>query len=149
MEAVSMAIGGATYYVATKFVDQFISQEGYGRLRKMLFPKERYVDRLYQLIEETAAEFEVEYPIESDKVPFYQSQPLFDVLNEYILFEELLDKTELLNKFSNRASKQFSIQIFITFILILMLEPLHLSLLFLLMILHFSSPSKKISYKNE
>mgnify|MGYP003864747405 CR=1 FL=1 len=96
-----MAIGGATYYVATKFVDQFISQEGYGRLRKMLFPKERYVDRLYQLIEETAAEFEVEYPIESDKVPFYQSQPLFDVLNEYILFEELLDKTELLNKFSN------------------------------------------------
>lgn len=99
MEPVSMAIGGAAYYVATKFVDQFISQEGYGRLRKMLFPKERYVDRLYQLVEETAAEFEIEYPIESDKVPFYHSQPLFDVLNEYILFKELLDKTELLNKF--------------------------------------------------
>lgn len=95
-----MAISGAAYYVATKFVDQFISQEGYGWFRKKLFPKQRYVDRLYQLIQETATEFEVEYPIESDKIPFYHSQPLFDVLNEYVLFKNLPDKTELLNKFS-------------------------------------------------
>lgn len=101
MEPVSMAISGAAYYVATKFVDQFISQEGYGWFRKMLFPKQRYVDRLYQLIQETATSFEVEYPIESDKIPFYHSQPLFDVLNEYILFKELPDKTELLNKFGD------------------------------------------------
>ncbi|WP_249414935.1 ATP-binding protein [Citrobacter sp. RHBSTW-00535] len=101
MEPVSMAISGAAYYVATKFVDQFISQEGYGWFRKRLFPKKRYVDRLYQLIQETATSFEVEYPIESDKIPFYQSQPLFDVLNEYILFKELPDKTELLNKFGD------------------------------------------------
>ena len=95
MEPVSMAISGAAYYVATKFVDQFISQEGYGWFRKMLFPKQRYVDRLYQLIQETATSFEVEYPIESDKIPFYHSQPLFDVLND------LPDKTELLNKFGD------------------------------------------------
>lgn len=99
-----MALGGAAYYVATKFVDQFISQEGYGWFRKILCPKQRYVDRLYQLIEETATEFEVEYPIESDKVPFYHSQPLFDVLNEYILFKELPDKSELLNKFNDYPS---------------------------------------------
>ncbi|WP_211223031.1 AVAST type 2 anti-phage system protein Avs2 [Leucothrix mucor] len=104
MEPVSMAIGGVTYYVAIKLLDQFISQEGYGWFRKMFFPKQRYVDRLYQLIEETATEFEVEYPIESDKAPFYHSQPLFDVLNEYILFKELPDKTELLNKFSDYPS---------------------------------------------
>jgi hypothetical protein len=101
MEPVTLAIGGASYYVATKFVDQFISQEGYGRIRKKLFPKKRYVDRLYQLIEETASEFEVEYPTDSDKVPFYQSQPLFDVLNEYILFKQLPDKAEVVNKFSD------------------------------------------------
>lgn len=95
-----MAISGAAYYIATKFVDQFISQEGYGWFRKMLFPKQRYVDRLYQLIEETATEFEVEYPIESDKLPFYHSKLLFDELNEYIFFKELPNKTELLNKFS-------------------------------------------------
>ncbi len=104
MEPVSLAIGGGAYYVATKFVDQFISQEGYGWFRKKLFPKQRYVDRLYQLIEETTSEFEVEYPIQSDKVPFYQSQPLFDVLNEYILFKELPDKARLLNKFSEYPS---------------------------------------------
>ncbi|MFP9529170.1 AVAST type 2 anti-phage system protein Avs2 [Pectobacterium brasiliense] len=104
MEPVSMAISGAAYYVATKFVDQFISQEGYGWFRKMLFPKQRYVDRLNQLIQETATKFEVEYPIESDKVPFYHSQPLFDVLNEYILLKELPDKTELLSKFSDFPS---------------------------------------------
>jgi hypothetical protein len=104
MEPVALAIGGAAYYVATKFVDQFISQEGYGWFRKQLFPRQRYVDRLYQLIEDTTSEFEVEYPIESDKVPFYQSQPLFDVLNEYVLFKELPDKAGLLNKFSEYPS---------------------------------------------
>lgn len=104
MEPVTLAIGGASYYVATKFVDQFISQEGYGWFRKQLFPKQRYVDRLYQLIEETASEFEVEYPTDSDKVPFYQSQPLFDVLNEYILFKEFPDKAEVVNKFSDYPS---------------------------------------------
>ena len=100
MEPVTLAIGGVSYYVATKFVDQFISQEGYGWFRKQFFPKERYVDRLYQLIEETALEFEVEYPTDSDKVPFFQSQPLFDVLNEYILFKQLPDKADVVNKFS-------------------------------------------------
>tara|TARA_Y100000310_G_scaffold180887_1_gene180788 strand:- start:704 stop:5188 length:4485 start_codon:yes stop_codon:yes gene_type:complete len=100
MEPVSIAVGGVAYYVATKFVDQFITQEGYGYIRNLLFPKQKYVDRLYQLIEETTSEFETEYPKDSDKVPFYQSQPLFDVLNEYVLFSELPDKSELVNKFN-------------------------------------------------
>jgi hypothetical protein len=100
MEPVSIAVGGVAYYVATKFVDQFITQEGYGYIRNLLFPKQKYVDRLYQLIKETTSEFETEYPKDSDKVPFYQSQPLFDVLNEYVLFSELPDKSELVNKFN-------------------------------------------------
>lgn len=100
MEPVSIAIGGAAYYVATKFVDQFISQEGYGWLRKKFFPQQRYVDRLYQLIEETTSKFEDVYPAESDKVSFYQSQLLFDALNEYVLFRELPDKSELIDKFN-------------------------------------------------
>lgn len=104
MEPITLAIGGASYYVAVKFVDQFISQEGYGWFQKKLFPKQRYVDRLYQLIEETASEFEVEYPTDLDKVPFYQSQPLFDVLNEYTLFQEFPDKAEVVNKFSDYPS---------------------------------------------
>src|SRR5690554_1865032 len=97
MEPVSIAIGS---YVAIKFIDQFISQEGYNWFQKLLFPKQSYVDRLYQLIEETASEFETEFPKDSDKIPFYQSQPLFDVLNKYVLFSELPDKSELVNKFN-------------------------------------------------
>ncbi|WP_438335742.1 AVAST type 2 anti-phage system protein Avs2 [Edwardsiella tarda] len=104
MEPISIAISGAMYYVATKFVDQFITQEGYGYIRRLFFSKQKYVDRLYQLIQETATEFEGEYPIESDKVPFYHSQLLFNVLNEYILFKEFPDKNELLNKFSDYPS---------------------------------------------
>ena len=100
MEPVTIAVGGVAYYVATKFIDQFITQEGYGYIRNLFFPKHRYVDRLYQLIEETTLEFEAEYPIDSDKIPFYHSQPLFEVLNEYVLFRELPDKSELINKFN-------------------------------------------------
>lgn len=89
MEPVLMSV--ATY-VATKLVDQFISEEGYGWFKKTLFPTKKYVDQLYQLIEETAIEFEKRYPVETNKVPFYQSKPLFETLNEYIFFKELPNK---------------------------------------------------------
>ncbi|TVO37187.1 AVAST type 2 anti-phage system protein Avs2 [Vibrio algivorus] len=97
MDPVSITV--VSTYVATKLVDQFISQEGYGWIKTALFPKKNYVNRLYQLIEETTSEFEKRYPVENNKVPFYQSQPLFEILNEHILFKELPNKEELLNKF--------------------------------------------------
>ncbi|HGM6986349.1 ATP-binding protein [Serratia marcescens] len=97
MEPISITV--ATY-VATKLIDQFISQEGYGWIKKALFPTEKYVDRLYQLIEETAIEFEKKYPVESGAIPFYHSKPLFEMLNEHILFKELPDKEILLDKFN-------------------------------------------------
>ncbi|EIJ4413032.1 hypothetical protein LJD03_004723, partial [Escherichia coli] len=88
MEPISITV--ATY-VATKLIDQFISQEGYGCIKKALFPQKRYVDRLYQLIEETAIEFEETYPVESGAIPFYHSEPLFEMLNEHIFFKEFPD----------------------------------------------------------
>ncbi|WP_318466503.1 hypothetical protein [Photobacterium leiognathi] len=97
MDPVSITV--VSTYIATKLVDQFISQEGYGWIKTTLFPKKSYVNRLYQLIEETASEFEKRYPLENNKVPFYQSQPLFEILNEHILFKELPNKKELLDKF--------------------------------------------------
>ncbi|MBW5978523.1 AVAST type 2 anti-phage system protein Avs2 [Klebsiella sp. CVUAS 11332] len=97
MDPVSITV--VSTYVATKLVDQFISQEGYGWIKKKLFPTKTYVNRLYRIIEETTIEFEKIYPIETNKVPFYQSQPLFEILNEHILFKELPNKQELLKKF--------------------------------------------------
>ncbi|HCB1292240.1 TPA: ATP-binding protein [Klebsiella pneumoniae] len=101
MEPISITV--ATY-VATKLIDQFISQEGYGWIKKTLFPEKKYVDRLYQLIEETAIEFEKKYPVESGGIPFYHSKPLFEMLNEHILFKELPDKDILLGKFNEYPS---------------------------------------------
>lgn len=87
------------FNVATNFIDLFISENGYNWIKKVLFPKKNYVNRLYQIIEETTIEFEKKYPIETDKVPFYQSQPLFEILNQHILFNKLPNKEALLIKF--------------------------------------------------
>lgn len=92
-------ISTTVVYIATKLVDQFISQEAYGWIKKALFPKKNYVNRLSQLIEETTIDFEMRFPVENNKIPFYQSQPLFEILNEHILFKELPNKEELLKKF--------------------------------------------------
>lgn len=86
-------------YIAKKFIDQYIFQKGFNWLKRKSFQKKTYIDRLEQIILETTIEFEKQYPIVNNQIPFYQSQPLFEVLNEYILFEELPDKDELLKQF--------------------------------------------------
>ena len=97
MEPVSIAV---VTYVSTKLVEQLIFQEGYGWIKRVLFPKKKYIDRLYQLIEETTIEFERIYPVENNNIPFYQSELLFEILNEHIFFKELPSKKELLDKFN-------------------------------------------------
>lgn len=85
MEPVSITI---ITYVSLKFVDQFIKEEGYGRLKKFFFPTIKYQNRLVEIIYETVEEFEKIKRIEtaSNKFHFYHSQILFDELNKYILF---------------------------------------------------------------
>lgn len=85
MEPVSITI---ITYVSLKFVDQFIKEEGYSRLKKFFFPLKSYQNRLIQIIYETIEEFERKQTIEisHQKFPFYHSQILFEVLNKYILF---------------------------------------------------------------
>ncbi|RJL37288.1 AVAST type 2 anti-phage system protein Avs2 [Pectobacterium carotovorum] len=97
MDPISVTV--VATYVATKFVDQFISEEGYGWIKKACFPKKKYINQLYKIIEETAIEFEKKHPVGNNKIPFYQSQPLFEILNEYILFKDLPNKDELLKGF--------------------------------------------------
>ncbi len=85
MEPVSITI---ITYVSLKFVDQFIKEEGYGRLKKLFFPTKNYQNRLVKIIYETVEAFEKIKRIEtaSNKFPFYHSQILFVELNKYILF---------------------------------------------------------------
>ncbi|GAB3167546.1 AVAST type 2 anti-phage system protein Avs2 [Telluribacter humicola] len=76
-------------YVSLKFVDQFIKDEGYGRIKKFLFPSEKYANRLTDIIYETIKEYQNIRPIASynNKFPFYYSQSLFDELNKFIIFK--------------------------------------------------------------
>lgn len=86
--------------VAIGFVEKIVVQEGYGWFRRRFFPKKRYQDELCKLIEETCSDFEKKYPIEvGGRIPFYHSQPLFDALNEYLLFTKPPSKEKLLVSF--------------------------------------------------
>jgi PHP family Zn ribbon phosphoesterase len=98
MEPVTITV---TTYVAMKMVDQFISQEGYGWFRKLFINEKNYSDKLYQIIEEAASEYESVYPLapNSEKIPFYQSRPLFELLNQHILFHQLPTHNSLLDEF--------------------------------------------------
>ncbi len=86
MEPISITI---ITYVALKFIDQFIKEEGYGRIKKFLFPTEKYKNRLSKLIYETINDFEAEKSRKKtfNKFPFYHSQIFFDELNKFILFK--------------------------------------------------------------
>jgi hypothetical protein len=86
MEPVSIII---ITYVSLKFIDQFIAEEGYDRLKKFFFPSKKYKNRLIKLIYESIEEYEKINPIssENNKFPFYHSQILFDYLNKFILFK--------------------------------------------------------------
>lgn len=76
-------------YIADKIMSQFIKDEGYGRIKKCLFPDKKYKLRLVKLIAETTAEFESKNPIaeQVDKIPFYKSEVIFDILSNHILFK--------------------------------------------------------------
>lgn len=89
-------------YVSMKFIDQFIKEEGYGRLKKIFFPKKKYKDRLILIIFETIKEFELSHDYNStkDKFPFYHSKIIFEKLNKYLLFENnSIDYNELVQSF--------------------------------------------------
>lgn len=51
----------AVTYIALKFLDHFIVEQGYGRIRKALFRKKKYQDELCSIIQQTAFEHEKLY----------------------------------------------------------------------------------------
>lgn len=94
-------------YVAQKFLDQFIKEEGYGKLKKWMFPKQKYVERLRQLIYKTIDEYEKIHPnnLPNDKITFYQSQIVFEKLTTILL------KTKLSTEFKFELQKNANIVI--------------------------------------
>jgi hypothetical protein len=76
-------------YVSLKFLDQFLKEEGYGRLKKFLFPEKKYKNQLIKVIYATIEEHEKDHPYSdnSKRFPFYHSQIVFEELNKHILFK--------------------------------------------------------------
>lgn len=85
MEPVSITI---ITYVAIKFIDQFLAEDGYERIKSWFFPKKKYQDQLVSVIYDSIEEHEKHftYDVNGSKLPFYHSQILFDELNKHILF---------------------------------------------------------------
>lgn len=77
-------------YVALKFTDQFIKDEGYGRLKRFFFPAKKYKHRLTEVIYDTIKEFEKTHPSDSSNgmFPFYHSQIFFEHLTMFVLFKK-------------------------------------------------------------
>lgn len=75
--------------IAETLLSEFIAEQGYGKLKTFLFPKKKNINRLTEIIQETAEEYEKINPIiEEYKFPFYHSQALIDEFNKYILFDK-------------------------------------------------------------
>lgn len=96
MEPITISL--IVIYVAQKFVDQFIKDEGYGRIKKFFFPSKKYKNRLTEIITDTIKDFEKKYPImdSENKFRFYRSQRIFEELNKFILFNSSSDTYQLL-----------------------------------------------------
>ncbi|MGI6046859.1 MAG: hypothetical protein ACOYEG_02430, partial [Petrimonas sp.] len=77
-----MILEGLAIYVAARLIDQFIQEEVYGWLKKLLFPKTKYKKRLVKIIYATISEFEHlhNYVDLDNKCPFYHSQVFFTEL---------------------------------------------------------------------
>jgi len=105
MEPVTIA-GVTALYAATKIVDQFISQEGYGWFKNLFFRKATYENKLYQIIEKATLEHEKKYPYKqnSTKIPFYHSAILFDVFNKIFLLNHLVTQEELIGAINEHGN---------------------------------------------
>ncbi|WP_198931823.1 AVAST type 2 anti-phage system protein Avs2 [Labilibacter marinus] len=90
----------ALTYVSLKFLDQFLKEEGYGRIKKWLFPTKKYCKQLPIVISNTIEEYERDYPIKSEgtKFPFFHSQLLFEEFNKHILLKTAYSNEQLILK---------------------------------------------------
>ena len=104
MEPVSITI---ITYVSLKFVDQFLKEEGYGRLKKFFFPEAKYKNQLVLIINQTIEEYRKSYPDtrNDNKFHFFQSQILFEELNKYLLFKnQTLNYNITIQKFNENPN---------------------------------------------
>jgi hypothetical protein len=94
-----MPVDPIIIYIAGKILGRLISQEPWTkRILQKIFPPVNYKTLLNKCIQETINEYEkkfkTNYP--TNKFPFYHSQILFDLLSQYILFDngsvELLEE---------------------------------------------------------
>ncbi len=94
----------STAYVAQKCFDQAIKEEIYSPIRLFFFPKTKYKNLLALVLDETIFEFKGQDTLlyNDGKIPFYQSQELFDSLIGHILGKQPLS-IEVLENLKNNS----------------------------------------------
>ena len=87
-------------YISSKLIEQFLKEEGYGRIKKWIFPQKKYREELISVIYDSIAEHEKHFPYDKQgsKFPFYHSQILFEELNKHVLFSSQYSNKEIINK---------------------------------------------------
>lgn len=101
MAAVITASGAlilSTVYISQKFLDQFIKEEGYGRLKRFFFPKKKYENRLSQIISSTIVEYKTQTEQQSrmgTPIYFYESEALVEKLSLYVLYRTKYTEEEI------------------------------------------------------
>lgn len=101
-----LTISAAIIYVATKCIDQFIKEEGYSRIKLFFFPKDKYVNRLRDLIMAVLDEYAAIDPNRyTNKIAFYHSPEAFQALIDHVLLNEI-DLRELKEKFDTNPNVQ-------------------------------------------
>ncbi len=103
MDPVSITI---ITYVSLKFINKFIAEEGYGRIKKWLFPKNNYCKQLTKVIYETIDSYEKQFSYDTKgyKFPFYHSEIIFEELNNYILFKPLNSSEDVIRKLKTNTN---------------------------------------------
>lgn len=101
-----MIVASLLLYVSGQIIDEFIGNEGYGFIRRLLFPKTKYINLLRITISESVKEYEIncETDLDNQKIQFYQSQIFFSELCKHVLFSRNNHYDSLIESFKSNPN---------------------------------------------
>lgn len=101
-----MIVTSFLIYVSTQIIDEFFGTEGYSFFRRLLFPKNKYINLLRITISESLQEYEInhETDLNNQKIQFYQSQIFFSELCKHVLFSRNPHYDSLVENFKSNPN---------------------------------------------
>ena len=87
-------------FISLTLVSQFIADQGYGKIRRLIFRKKKFIDILEDILYNSITEHEKRFPVEENepKYPFYHSRTLFTEFNKLVLSKSKPSNEIILDK---------------------------------------------------